>query len=137
VNADEISYPVSSTAELIGSATASLRRISHRQHYAKCSVILAELCPAGARQVDSFDTWDIDRRRLMTPLGEINLRMGRDSVFYAGAGIHRDWQSFATPAMSILPDLRHIRSESLTNTHAQPGLAERIRFAWATVWNGA
>ena len=37
----------------------------------------------------------------MTALDAINRRMGRDTVFDAGAGIHRDWKAFATPAMSI------------------------------------
>jgi hypothetical protein len=34
--------------------------------------------------------------------------MGRGTVLDAGAGIHRDWKAFATPAMSILSDLRHM-----------------------------
>ena len=63
--------------------------------------------------------------------------MGRDTVFDAGAGIHRDWKAFATPAMSILSELRHVRSGSRATIRAKPGLAERIRFAWATVWNRA
>jgi hypothetical protein len=54
--------------------------------------------------------------------------MGRDTVLDAGAGIHRDWKAFATPAMSILPDLRQMRSGSWATTRAKPGLAERIRF---------
>jgi hypothetical protein len=90
--------------------------------------MLAELCPAGAGRADVFDTRDTDRRRLMTALDTINGRMGRDTVFYAGAGIHRDWKSLATPAMAILPALRHMRSGSWATTRAKPGLAERIRF---------
>jgi hypothetical protein len=86
------------------------------------------LCPAGAGQADSFDTRDTDRRRLMTAQDAINRRMGRDGVFSAGAGIHRERKAFAAPVVLILPELRHSRSESLANTHAQPSLAELIRF---------
>jgi hypothetical protein len=64
----------------------------------------------------------------MTALEAINRRMGRDTVFDAGAGIHRDWQAFATPAMSILPELRCMRSGSWATTRAKPGLPARIRF---------
>ena len=31
----------------------------------------------------------------MTALDAINRRMGRDTVFYAGSGIRRDWAAFA------------------------------------------
>ena len=64
----------------------------------------------------------------MTALDAINRRMGRDTVFDAGAGIHRDRKAFATPAISILPELRHVRSGSWATIRAKPGLAERIRF---------
>ena len=107
-------------------------------YYAKCGVMLAELCSVSAGQADVFDTRDTDRRRrLMTALDAMNRRVGRrDSVFCAGAGIHRDRKAFAAPVMLILPQLRHIRSGSLANTRAQPGVAERID-SWATVWNRA
>jgi hypothetical protein len=132
-------YTASDTAEPIGPSTAALRRIDRPgPYYAECGVMLAELCSVGAGQADVFDTRDTDRRRrLMTALDAINRRVGRrDSVFYAGAGIHRDRKAFAAPVMLILPELRHIRSGSLANTRAQPGLAERID-SWATVWNRA
>ena len=52
----------------------------------------------------------------MTALEAINRRVGRDSDFYAGAGIHRDRKAFAAPVMLILPELLHIRSGSVANT---------------------
>jgi Domain of unknown function (DUF4113) len=123
-------YPASDTAEPIGPATAARRRISRPgPDDAKCDVPLAELLPAGAGQADSFNTRDTDRRRLMSALDTINRHMGRDTVFDIGAGIHRDWKAFVTPAMAILPELRHMRSRSWATPRAQPGLAERIRFA--------
>jgi hypothetical protein len=99
--------------------------------------MFAELRPAGSGQADVFDTRDTDRRRLVTAPDAFNRRMGPDTVFGAGAGIHRDWQAFATPAMALLPELRHMRSASWATTRAKPGLAERIRFVWAIVWNQA
>jgi hypothetical protein len=90
--------------------------------------VLAELFPPSPGQADSFDTRDTDRSRLMTALDAINRRMGRDTVFDAGAGIHHDWKAFASPAMSILPELRQVRSGSEAATRARPGLAERRRF---------
>ena len=81
------------------------------------------------RQADVFDSRVTDRRRrLMTALDAINRRVGRDSDFYAGAGIHRDRKAFAAPVMLILSELRHIRSRSLASTRARPDLAERIQF---------
>ena len=47
-------------------------------------------------QRDLFDGRDKDRsRRLMDALDTVNRRMGRDTVFYAGSGIRRDWKAFA------------------------------------------
>jgi DNA polymerase V len=67
-------YPVSDTAELIDPATAAVRRIDRPgPYYAKCGVMLAELCSVGAGQADVFDTRDTDLRRLTTALDTINL----------------------------------------------------------------
>ena len=129
----------SDTAEPIGPSTVAQRRIDRPgPYYAKGGVMHAELCSVGAGQADVFDTRDADRpRRLMTAPDAINRRVGRrDSVFYAGAGIHRDRKAFAAPVMLIPPELRHIRSGSLANTRAQPRSAEPIE-SWATVWNRA
>jgi hypothetical protein len=64
----------------------------------------------------------------MTALDAINRRVGRDSDFYAGAGIHRDRKAFAASVMLILAELRHIRSGSLANTRpAQFGRTDTIR----------
>ncbi len=91
-------YPTSDTAELIGHATAALRQIYRPgPHYSKCGVLLTELTAEGAGQADLFDTRDTARRRsLMAALDAINRRMGRDTVFYAGSGIRRDWAAYAT-----------------------------------------
>jgi hypothetical protein len=41
----------------------------------------------------------------MAALDAIHRRMGLDTALDTGAGIHRYWQAFATPAMWILPEL--------------------------------
>ena len=58
--------------------------------------MVTALCPAAAAQPDLFDTRNAARsRQLMTALDTINRRMGRDTVFYAGSGVRRDWKAFA------------------------------------------
>jgi DNA polymerase V len=54
--------------------------------------MLTELTPETQHQADFLDTRDRARsKQLMTAIDTINRRMGRDSVFYAAAGTHRDW----------------------------------------------
>jgi DNA polymerase V len=93
----QLPHPTSDSGELIGHAVAALRRIyCQGPHYSKCGVMLTELGPAGAGQRDLFDTRDEARSgSLMTTLDTINRRMGRDTVFYAGSGIRRDWKAYA------------------------------------------
>jgi DNA polymerase V len=91
-------HPTSDTAELIGHATAALRRIYRPGPlYAKCGVMLTELTPEGAGQTDLFDTRDTARRRdLMAALDAINRRMGRDTVVFAASGLRRGWKASAS-----------------------------------------
>jgi DNA polymerase V len=93
----QLPHPTSDTGELIGHAVAALERIYRKgPHYSKCGVMLTELTAAGTEQPDLFDTRDEARsRRLMSALDAINQRMGRDTLFYAASGIHRDWKAFA------------------------------------------
>jgi DNA polymerase V len=93
----QLLQPTNDTAELIRHACHALTRIFRPGiHYAKCGLMLTELVAEGTEQRDLFDTRDGDRRqRLMTALDTINRRMGRDTVFYAGSGIRRDWAAFA------------------------------------------
>ncbi|KAJ3057426.1 hypothetical protein HK102_011059, partial [Quaeritorhiza haematococci] len=93
----QLPHATSDTAELITHACNALKPIFRPGfHYAKCGVMLTELVTEGQEQPDLFDTRDQDRRRrLMAALDTINRRMGRDTVFYAAAGIRRDWKAFA------------------------------------------
>jgi DNA polymerase V len=93
----QLPHPTSDSADLIAHATAALHGIYRPgPHYAKCGVMLTDLCPAAAAQPDLFDTRNAARsHQLMTALDSINRRMGRDTVFYAGSGVHRDWKAHA------------------------------------------
>ena len=93
----QFGFPTSDTAELIRHATVALERLYRPGfRYTKCGVMLAELVPEGTGQRDLFDSRDEARsRRLMAALDTVNRRMGRDTVFYAGSGIARDWKAFA------------------------------------------
>ena len=113
----QLAHPTSDTAELIRHACHALSQIFRPGiHYAKCGVMLTELIAAGTEQRDMFDTRDEERSlKLMTALDAINRRMGRNTVFYAGSGIKRDWAAFAnmkTQAFSTdwkhLMEIRHI-----------------------------
>lgn len=93
-----LAYATNDTGELIRQACTGLKRIFRDGFaYSKCGVILDELTGDAVRQGDLFDQGDTERtRKLMETLDTINRSMGRDTVFYAGSGIKRDWKAFAT-----------------------------------------
>jgi hypothetical protein len=80
-------------------------------------------------QTDVFDARGTGRRRRLVSAPEaVNRGVGRDSDFYAGAGIHRVRKTFAAPIMLILPELRRIRFANLANTRpARLGRTDTIR----------
>ena len=94
----QLPHPTSDTAELIHYACEALARIFRPGvRYSKCGVMLTELTPDTEHQGDFLDTRDLARsKKLMETLDAINRRMGRDSVFYAAAGVKRDWAMAAT-----------------------------------------
>jgi DNA polymerase V len=89
----QLPHATSDTAELIGSACRILRQLYRPgYHYSKCGVMLTELSSDAVRQGDLFDGRDTGKsRRLMETLDTINRRLGRDTVFFAGSGIDREW----------------------------------------------
>jgi hypothetical protein len=90
-------HPTSDTVELIRHATTLWQHIFRPGiHYIKCGVMLTELIATGTEQRDMLDDRDQERsQRLMTALDTINRRMGRNTVYYAGSGVKRDWAAFA------------------------------------------
>ena len=99
-----------------------------------------------AGQADLFDTRDTDRsRRLMTALDAINRRMGRDTVFYAGSGIRRDWKAYANmKTQHFTTDWRQVmRIKRLTYTgcthsgRSLRGLLTSLLTGWLTMKSSA
>ena len=93
----QLPMPTSDTAELIRFACQGLRCIfKDGYHYSKCGVMLTELTATNEHQGDFFTRGDTQKSRdLMACLDAINRRMGRNTVFYAGSGITREWAAFA------------------------------------------
>lgn len=58
--------------------------------------MLTELTSETARQGDLFDRGDPRRQQLMEALDRLNHRLGRNTVFYAAAGVRGDWAVVAT-----------------------------------------
>lgn len=61
--------------------------------YAKCGVMLLDLSPRSNQRVDLLDERDLPRQeRLMSAVDALNARYGRETVFYASAGLKRGWK---------------------------------------------
>ena len=72
--------------------------------------MLTDLVPTGAEQADLFDHRDSDRRaKLMQAMDGLNRRMGKDTVIYAGSGVHREWLATASmKSRSFTTDWRQV-----------------------------
>lgn len=107
----QLPFATSDTAELIRFATAGLARIFRPGiRYMKCGVMLTELTGEGSTQADLFDHRDqAGRSRLMAVIDDLNRRMGRETVRFAGSGITRDWKaSAALKSRSFTTDLSQV-----------------------------
>lgn len=80
---------------IIEAAVAGLRDLYRPGFlYQKVGVMLCDLSPASVDQADLFVRGDDERsHRLMALMDGLNRRMGRGSLFFAGQGIERRWQS--------------------------------------------
>ena len=82
------------TLRLVKAASFLLRRLYRPGYpYQKAGILLSELQPATLRQGPLFDTADTSRREsLMVMMDQMNRKMGRGTLFLAGAGIDRNWR---------------------------------------------
>ncbi len=85
------------TLKLVQASLWGLQRIYRPGYrYSKAGVILMELMPKGLKQMALFTDRNYavnkDVRPLMQTVDRINQRMGKDTVFLAGAGIAKSWQ---------------------------------------------
>lgn len=83
------------TLRLVQAGLWGLKRIYRPGYrYARAGVILMDLAPTGMHQASLFmnNMADGNTAQLMQAMDSINRKMGRDTIFLAGAGIERNWQ---------------------------------------------
>ncbi len=89
----ELPVPTDSTSELLDYAHKGLKQIFKEGYkYQKAGVMLSGLVPYDHSQYALFDT--INRKKmnkLTIIIDEINEKFGRDTLFYASAGIKKRW----------------------------------------------
>jgi DNA polymerase V len=96
-SAASVTLPVATayTPTLVATAHGALEQIYRPGYaYAKAGVLLADLCPEDAVQLNLF-TPDGDRETksgLMRTMDALNRRFGEGTVFLAGQGIRRTWK---------------------------------------------
>jgi DNA polymerase V len=85
--------PTSFTPDLIGYATAAVRQEYRPGNaYIKAGLILGELTAPANEQLTLFDSSGGDKRiAVMQALDTVNRRWGKNTLFYAGAGIEKRW----------------------------------------------
>lgn len=85
----------SNTFRLVEFALWGLKQIYRPGYrYAKAGVMLMDIVPAGSRQHSLFVDEEVPQEstRLMQTMDAINKRMGKDTLFLAGAGTRKGWQ---------------------------------------------
>ncbi|MDP1558468.1 MAG: DUF4113 domain-containing protein [Nitrosomonas sp.] len=85
----------SNTLKLVQAGLWGLKRVYRPGYcYAKTGVILMDLAPVGMRQASLFadNMADESTAQLMQIADSINRKMGKDTIFLAGAGIESNWQ---------------------------------------------
>ncbi len=84
----------SNTLKLVQAGLWGLQRIYRPDYrYIKAGVILMDLAPAGMQQAALFVDHAMHEEAavLMQTVDSINRKMGKDTVFLAGAGIEKNW----------------------------------------------
>ena len=100
-DAQSMTLPIASnyTPYLVAAAQSLLERIYRPGYgYMKAGVLLLDLCPQDAVQLNLFDTSVSDgerarQRQLMGTVDALNRRFGEGTVTLASAGIERPWYS--------------------------------------------
>lgn len=85
----------SNTLKLVQAVSWGLKRIYRPGYcYAKAGVMLMDLAPAGSQQNSLFaeEMGQENASQLMQTVDTINRRMGKDTIFLAGAGIGKSWR---------------------------------------------
>lgn len=91
------SFPIATndTPQMITAAKHCLKTLFRKGlHYKKCGVVLMDLIPEAAVLPDLFlGPIDPKRQRLMHTIDSLNERFGKNTVFYAAAGINPKWKA--------------------------------------------
>ncbi len=107
--------PTSATSELLAYATAGVEQIYREGFdYQKAGILLSGLVPCNLDQFSLFDPEDRQKLKKVTlAVDEINKKMGRNTVFYAAAGVKKPWEmrrEFESPHYTTrwkdLPDVK-------------------------------
>ena len=89
----KLSYPTNNTIDLIPYTVGALEQIYEPGYrYMKAGVEFSGLMEEGK---ENFDLWiqpDADKQKtLMKEIDKLNVHYGRNTIFYAGMGISREW----------------------------------------------
>ncbi len=85
--------PTNDTLDISHFAVMALEQIFKPGHrYMKCGLELSEMVEDGAENLELFTPGGTERRlALMKAVDELNQKMGRNTVAFAGSGMSRDW----------------------------------------------
>jgi len=85
--------PTSATSELLSYAAAGVEQIYREGFdYQKAGIMLSGLVPCNLDQFAMFDPEDRQKLKTVTVvMDEINKKMGRNTLFYAAAGVKKPW----------------------------------------------
>lgn len=91
----KLPFSTNDTCDLSRCAVDALARIFKLGHrYVKCGVELSELIEAGSESPDLFPVVRSERSAaLMKVMDQLNQKMGRNTVVFAGSGVKRDWNT--------------------------------------------
>lgn len=87
--------PTQDTRDIIGAAVSALDKIWREgNRYMKAGVMLGDFHSKGVAQLNLFDERPPSRysAELMNTIDAVNAKSGRETVFFAGQGIQRQWE---------------------------------------------
>lgn len=89
----KLPYPTNDTMDISHFAIHALEQIFAPGHrYMKCGLELSEMVDEGAENLELFTIERKDRSlALMKAMDELNQKMGRNTVVFAGSGLKREW----------------------------------------------
>ncbi|TLD71484.1 Y-family DNA polymerase [Phragmitibacter flavus] len=89
----KLPFPTNDTLDLSHFAVAALKQVFKAGHrYMKCGLELSEMVAEGTENLELFAPVKKERNHaLMKAMDELNQKMGRNTVVFAGSGVKREW----------------------------------------------